>query len=85
MFYGQNEAPPVTMPLRITLSDHDSIEVAISLEQWNSAYQRAIQSGTMVEIQEPSGRIVSINPQRVLLIEEADPEPVAAPPEIARA
>jgi hypothetical protein len=77
------------MPLRITLSDHDTVELTVSLDDWNRAYQRAIQNGTMVEIQEPSGRIISINPQRVLLLEtvdESNPDPVdhpAAEPQIA--
>jgi hypothetical protein len=64
------------MPLRITLSDHDSIEVDIPLDDWNRAYQEAVRSNTMIEIEEPSGRIVSINPQRVVLLEaEAPPRP----------
>jgi hypothetical protein len=65
------------MPLRITLSDHDTVELTVSLDEWNRAYQKAIENGTMVEIEEPSGRIVSINPQRVLLLETMDQPAVA--------
>jgi hypothetical protein len=70
------------MPLRITLSDHDTVELTVPLEDWNRAYQKALKNGTMVEIEEPSGRIVSINPQRVLLLETVDP---AAEPQPAGA
>ena len=62
------------MPIRITLGNNEVIEVDIPLEDWNSAYQRALEGNTMLEIQEPDGRILSINPRRVDLVEA-----VAAP------
>ncbi len=69
------------MPLRITLSDNEVIEVGISLDEWNRAYQRAIQGNTMLEIQEPNGRILSINPNRVILLEAcAEPQEQASEP-----
>jgi hypothetical protein len=73
------------MPLRITLSNQDAVEAAISLNEWNDAYYVANKSGTMIEIREPSGRIVSINPQQVLFVEEPARQPAAPPREIARA
>jgi hypothetical protein len=62
------------MPIRITLSDREALEVDISLDEWNRAYQKAIRSDAMLEIEEPSGRILSINPHRVLFLETA-PDP----------
>lgn len=62
------------MPIRITLGNSEVIEVDIPLEEWNRAYQRALDGNTMLEIQEPDGRILSINPRRVDLVEA-----VAAP------
>jgi hypothetical protein len=66
-------------PIRITLSDNEIIEVDIPLEDWNRAYQKAVQGDTMLEIEEPSGRIISINPHRVLLL-EAQPRAAAGEP-----
>jgi hypothetical protein len=63
-----------TMPIRITLSDNEIIEVGISLDEWNRAYQEALQGNTMLEIQEPSGRILSINPRRVVYLEAMEPD-----------
>lgn len=56
------------MPIRITL-DNEIIEVDTSLEDWNRAYRQALDGNTMVEIQEPNGRILSINPLRVQTVE----------------
>lgn len=64
-------------PIRITLSDNEVIEVDIQLDDWNRAYQKAVQGDTMLEIEEPSGRILSINPHRVLLL-EAQPRVAAS-------
>ena len=61
------------MPIRVTLSDREVIEVDTALAAWSSAYQTAIESHTMVEIEEPDGRVLSINPQRVLLVEATAP------------
>lgn len=65
------------MPIRITLGSHEVIEVDVPLEDWNRAYQRALEGNTMVEIQEPNGHILSINPRSVDLVEAT--EPPAAP------
>jgi hypothetical protein len=67
------------MPIRITLGS-EVIEVDTSLEDWNRASRRALEANTMVEIQEPSGRILSINPRRVDLVEAME-SPPSAPPE----
>jgi hypothetical protein len=56
------------MPIRITLGN-EVIEIDTSLEDWNRAYQRALEGNTMVEIEEPDGRILSVNPRRVDLVE----------------
>jgi hypothetical protein len=66
------------MPIQLTLSDNERIQIDVSLDDWNQAYQRALQNGTMVEIEEPDGRIVSINPHRVILIETCPPARVAS-------
>jgi hypothetical protein len=51
-------------PIRITFNN-ETIEVDVTLDEWNRAYQQALEANTMVEIQEPDGRILSINPLRV--------------------
>jgi hypothetical protein len=62
------------MPIRITLDNKEIIEVDIALDDWNRAFQRALASNTMVEIQEPDGHIVSINPRQVNVVEATSPE-----------
>jgi len=57
------------MPLRITLSDQEVIEVDLPLEEWNRAFQSAVQGNTMLEIQEPGGHILSLNPQTIIKLE----------------
>jgi hypothetical protein len=61
------------MPIRITLSDNKVIEVGVSLDDWNRAYREALAANTMLEIQEPDGRIWSINPRNVILLEATEP------------
>lgn len=60
------------MPIRITLDNNEIIEVGAALQDWNRAYQRALEANTMVEIEEPDGRILSINPRRVNYVEATD-------------
>ena len=64
------------MPIRITQSDNEVIEVDITLDEWNRAFQQALQNGTMLEIQEPSGHILSLNPQRVVRVETVEPQQI---------
>jgi hypothetical protein len=61
------------MPIRITLSDNEIYEVDISLDEWNRAFQQALQGSTMLEIQEPSGHILGLNPHRVVRVETVEP------------
>lgn len=61
------------MPIQITLSDNQILEVDVTLEDWNAAYARALRDGTLVEIEEPDGRVVSVNPDRVVLLESPPP------------
>jgi len=61
------------VPIRITLSDNEVLEIDISLDEWNRAFQQATQGSTMLEIQEPSGHILGINPQRVVRVETVEP------------
>ncbi len=67
------------MPLKITLSDREVLRVNLDLDAWNRAFQQALRNDTMVEIEDEDGRILSINPHRVLLLETtADPPAVPA-------
>jgi hypothetical protein len=61
------------MPIQITLSDSQTLEVDVTLEDWNAAYAKALRDGTLVEIEEPDGRVVSVNPDRVVLLESPPP------------
>jgi len=61
------------MPIRITFENGEVIEADIPLGDWNRAYQRALATSTMVEIQDPTGHVTSINPNRVNLVEATEP------------
>ena len=66
------------MPVRITLDNHEVIEADITLEDWNRAYQQAVDRNTMVEIAGPDGQVLGINPQRVNVVEATEtPKPQA--------
>jgi len=65
------------MPIRVTLSDGEVIEIDTALADWSRAYQIAVESHAMVEIEEPDGRVLSINPHRVLLVDSSAPAPEA--------
>ncbi|MFI4985150.1 MAG: hypothetical protein ACHP93_00610 [Solirubrobacterales bacterium] len=67
------------MPIRITLDNNEVIEVDIALDDWNRAYQRALEGNTMLEIEDPDKRILSINPRRVNLVEAREPASAEEP------
>lgn len=60
------------MPIKITLDNREIIEADIALADWNRAYQQAISANTMVEIEDPDGMILSINPRLVSLVEATE-------------
>lgn len=70
---AKSRNPAQTMPIQITLSDNEVIEVGISLEDWNGAFRSALRNHTMVEIEEPDGRILSINPNLVVKLQAPVP------------
>jgi hypothetical protein len=59
------------MPLRIKLTEGQELLVDVDLEEWNRAFQRATANHEMVEIQDSQGRILAINPQQVMYLEQA--------------
>lgn len=63
------------MPVRITLENQEVIEADIALAEWNRAYQHALESNTMIEIEGPGGQVMGINPQRVNVVEATEPRP----------
>lgn len=70
--YRSRRKPQEIMPIRITLSGNEIIEVDIPLDDWNRAFQQALQGNTMLEIQEPSGHRLGINPHRVVTVEPVE-------------
>ena len=70
------------MPVRITLDNHEVIEADVTLEDWNRAYQQAVDRNTMVEIAGPDGQVLGINPQRVNVV-EATETPKPQPQQVA--
>lgn len=71
------------MPIRIRLAEGDTLYVDVDLAEWNEAFQTAVAAGTMIEIAGDDGRVLGINPQQVLYLEEAVPAGSAEAPAAA--
>jgi len=68
------------MATRINLRDGSQALVQATIDQLREALQTAIARGQLVEIEQPGGKVVVINPQEVVSFQE-EPE---AGPELAR-
>jgi hypothetical protein len=73
------------MPVRITLDNNEVIEAEITLADWDSAFRRALEGNTMIQIEGPDGQVLGINPQRVNVVEATDPRPAAQAPQAQHA
>jgi hypothetical protein len=67
------------MSIRIKLTDGEQLEVDVELDDWNRAFQRALQRDAMLEIEDSQGRVLGINPHQVLYL-EGDPAEGSARP-----
>ena len=62
------------MPIKIKLIDGESLLVDVDVKEWNRAFQKALGRGSMLEIEDADGRVLSINPHQILYLEEAPAE-----------
>jgi hypothetical protein len=54
------------MPLALYLTEDREIRLDVDPEAWTKAFENALAHGEVVQVQETSGRTLSINPQQVL-------------------
>ena len=69
--YHRTGGPPAQEYLawRLTLSNRRVIDLAINLNDWNCAYERALHDNTFLEVTDTSGHTLVINPRYVLFVE----------------
>ena len=53
------------MALKIKLDDGKELVVQATLDQWDSAFQRALAKNAMLEIELPDGSIMPIDPRSI--------------------
>jgi hypothetical protein len=59
--------------IKITLDDGNELVVQATLDQWDAAFQRALEKNGMLEIELPDGSIKPIDPRWVRAFRE-EPE-----------
>jgi hypothetical protein len=63
----------------VRLSDDEVLHIDVEPKVWQSGFERALRADTALEVEGPDGRVLGINPQRVLYWEECPaPAPFAA-------
>jgi len=68
------------MPIRIKLQQGESLSLNVDLGDWNRAFQHALANNEMLEVHDPNGRVLAINPHQVVYLEEVPEEVPAADP-----
>ena len=66
--------------VRLRLSDGISIIVRAHLSEFQKAYQEALRSNALLEVENGSGKTRVVNPQQILYFEEEDDFPGTATP-----
>jgi hypothetical protein len=69
------------MSIKIKLNEDQVLVVRADPEQWAKAYQRALDSNSVIEVHDAEGRTLAINPHQIQFWEEVPdgPEPDQAP------
>jgi hypothetical protein len=62
------------VPIKVRLTEGEELLIDVNLDEWNKAFQRAAASNGMLEIEDSRGRVLAINPDRVLFLEEVSQE-----------
>ena len=53
------------MPIQVQLADGKTLELSVDLDAWRKAFERALDLGDVVEIENRRGEVLAINPLQV--------------------
>lgn len=54
------------MPIRVQLIEERELEINVDPEDWQKAFNRAVESNQMIQIRNADGEILGINPHQIL-------------------
>lgn len=66
------------MSLILQLTENRELRIEVDVEEWKGAFERALRNDEVVEIRDPDGPILAINPHQVLYWKTAAEEPASA-------
>jgi uncharacterized linocin/CFP29 family protein len=66
------------MTLTLHLTEDRKLRLDVDVEEWRRAYQRALAKDRVVEVENPRGGVLAINPHQVLYWVVPDEASVAA-------
>lgn len=74
------------MPLALYMTEDRELRLNVDPEAWAKAFKQALANDGVIEIRNPQGRTLSINPRQVLYWvvpeeDEATPEAAPRPPQ----
>lgn len=68
--------------IRIKLADEQLLDVRhVDPDAWMRAFRNALNSNTAIEVHDPDGRTLAINPHQILFWEQVPEEDPAAAPQ----
>jgi hypothetical protein len=62
------------MSLILQLTENREIRLQVDLQEWTRAFENALRSNEVVEVRNPEGGILGINPHQVLYWKTEEPE-----------
>ncbi len=62
------------MPIRIKLTEDQTLLIRANGDEWAKAYKNALDNNSMIQVHE-DGRTLAINPRQILFWEEIPEEP----------
>jgi hypothetical protein len=65
------------MPLSLYLIENQELRLDVDLEVWKKAFERALRNDEVIQVENPRGGTLSINPHQVLYWVSEDSEPDA--------
>ena len=72
------------MPVRIKLVQGEELVLDVDVKAWNTALERALAEDKMLQIEDPHGRVLTVNPSQIVYSEEVPAEESApAAPAVA--
>ena len=63
------------MAIKIKLLQGETLTIRIDADTWDRAFQSALQTGGMIQVHSEDGRVLAINPQQVVYLEEVPDAP----------